>query len=921
MQSDRGEFPLSTEDEQKAAALAEEFYALLGDYARANKCLIEAKTLREFSVTYPLNYMLLQQRLPSKQRQLNVNDIVRGPPVMMPENSAVRRIDPRCLGSVEDLPEKKQDSQSAEQTVKEYISTLPMAMNLYFYGVVFATQGDFVTAGLNAVLVRTSESGVAFKEIQKQSDQAREQYNVIFRRAMSLLTVERVKQTFEAAEKKNPQFVGYINALTTLETMKIVTPWNVKNREDAVISIKEVHDHIFSENPNMEDAERERAYAKLQKECEERMEEIAATEAYEAYQQAKASLRKFVCPTLEDSKLQQEYIAAIEQAYQEFLDSDQPESERVIYERLTAQCQQYYQNLIVRQGMLAMQLIYQLANKPYENNQAFLALRSNLIDLVRTLVKEGMGGDEVMPVFINAMGPVLQQQFPGLVENNNVISVLVDIPSDAFLPAEIRKRDPNEETEEQLQLRAAEESIANQGYYAYSTCVSALLDFRSTYLWEQFRQGKSIQPEEVSYDEVHGALRAAVRDLENNNVDVRAVKQLLAKRLDLGTNEEVKNLFINQLRLLGRVFAGLNRPASDKGKEEMNAPTRVTYAEVAAPHDAIREALPLPVLQTQLRKISEALAEGQFDPVVKELFVLYELLQRLKPWAKLNNVENRELSIDAVNNLIQEHYTELRGLLDENIFRNAVILQGAVNQTLENMRLEENNASNVAMTEVMMTSAGMLKLFLNMSGAGGLSSQGMDISFKKDIVPHVATMHEIMGRMEEQVQDLKAACEGYLEHLAKDIEKLYPRVFKKLPDEVRIMHRSHIQRQDGKLDFEAYKTVVSGMAADEREDEIDERYRLAVRKYEAVNEMYAKLHKGQNPVKLINFRKSFNDHRKLIETRRDNAATTFLKVVASALLSFISPLLAYALWRVHGEDANRKISKILHSSERKPGKS
>lgn len=91
--------------------------------------------------------------------------------------------------------------------------------------------------------------------------------------------------------------------------------------------------------------------------------------------------------------------------------------------------------------------------------------------------------------------------------------------------------------------------------------------------------------------------------------------------------------------------------------------------------------------------------------------------------------------------------------------------------------------------------------------------------------------------------------------------------------------------------------------------ENDKNYALALRKRTVVQSMYNKLGNTVGDEQLRDFHKEFNEHRALLETRRDSAAMLFLKTV---LTVFSLGLVAFfGIWKVKGEEFVKTVAPYL----------
>ena len=142
--------------------------------------------------------------------------------------------------------------------------------------------------------------------------------------------------------------------------------------------------------------------------------------------------------------------------------------------------------------------------------------------------------------------------------------------------------------------------------------------------------------------------------------------------------------------------------------------------------------------------------------------------------------------------------------------------------------------------------------------------------------------------LQKNVKILEEACMQYKLHLVNDIIDL------------RKQAEPDIKCDNYDL-YQAMHTI----------DNASEQLKLAVKKYNAVHAMHATLLKEDvsSEAKLQNFRAEYTPQRvAILNTRRDTAAVTFFKVVATVFTLCLA--LAFGLWKPKGEKLSEKIQQL-----------
>lgn len=164
--------------------------------------------------------------------------------------------------------------------------------------------------------------------------------------------------------------------------------------------------------------------------------------------------------------------------------------------------------------------------------------------------------------------------------------------------------------------------------------------------------------------------------------------------------------------------------------------------------------------------------------------------------------------------------------------------------------------------------------------------------------PEDVSMQEYR-QLQERVETLKAACANYRAHF-KEIYKNDKDMLSKFKeiDKWNVIGELVVRRHEG---FEGPKNLALAKYMALRDLTISlaqkEKYELPDKASDADRDGVIK---SDNTKSIEGFDKEFKQYRQLFEKRRDTAADTFLKVVATVLTLGIAA--ALGIWKVHGKE-------------------
>lgn len=244
--------------------------------------------------------------------------------------------------------------------------------------------------------------------------------------------------------------------------------------------------------------------------------------------------------------------------------------------------------------------------------------------------------------------------------------------------------------------------------------------------------------------------------------------------------------------------------------------------------------------------------------------------------------------------------------------------ESLINAALSNeitARKKHPSYDNISVAVLPVTSSRPVGVFVFDGHGGDQVSNAAANDFKAEFTK---SLRHLERNKQQQADLLRSASDEYLAHLKKEI-------YNELLDSKIGIKKFGTADSAGRLHFDIKKVLKHpSRKVDDRITTLrfnNSSLDLAIKKYYAVSEMAKALrNKDGSPVSsLEDFKTKFEQHRSLIETRRDSAAIKFLKFVVDALSFGIASMAG--LWKVKGKEEAKKISDILDGKTPRPKKS